>query len=267
MRFRPPVASKGLKRLRPKRSDMTANAMRVTQRHPRFAAFFLVMATVCIAVVAYGFGNTIPNRLIYAKVAPPLILWVHATLFIGWIVLFFTQSLLVRTRNLRMHRRLGIAGLVVGSLIPIVGMATSIIMDHIEIANKSMGSPQFIVVQMSDLGCFAVFFALAAMLRSRPALHRRLMFVGTCVLLAPAFARFPSIEGITNDMLFFVVIYASVDLLVTCGVIKDLIEQHSVSSVYRYGLPCLVVAQVITIAVYFVAPPWLMNFARHITAT
>src|SRR5450631_1204062 len=123
---------------------MAAPATRVTQPRPRFAPFFLVMATVFIAVVAYGFGNTIPSRLIHPKIAPPLILWVHAALFIGWIALFFTQSLLVRTHNLRTHRRLGVAGLVVGSLIPIVGMATSLVMDHINFANKSTADPQFI---------------------------------------------------------------------------------------------------------------------------
>jgi hypothetical protein len=261
------VASEEPKPRRPKRGDMAAPATRVTQPRPRFAPFFLVMATVFIAVVAYGFGNTIPNRLIHPKIAPPLILWVHAMLFVGWIILFFTQSALVRTRNLRTHRRLGIAVLVVGSLIPIVGIATSIVMDHINIANKSMDNPQFVAIQISDLACFAVFFALAAILRRKPALHRRLMFVATCVLMAAAFARFPSIGAITNDTLFFIVIYAGADMLVACGILKDLIEEHTVSAVYRYALPFLVIAQCITVTLYSIAPSWLVTFARHITAS
>lgn len=51
------------------------------------------------------------------------------------------------------------------------------------------GSDAFLIVPLFDMLAFGVYFALAVLWRKKPELHRRLIFVATCVLLYAAFGR------------------------------------------------------------------------------
>src|SRR5215831_14107240 len=83
--------------------------------------FYFGMALLICSLVAYGFSFTLDKRLLHAQPAKPWIVWAHAVVFFGWVAFFTTQTALVNTRNIRAHRRIGLAGLVFGVLIPIVG--------------------------------------------------------------------------------------------------------------------------------------------------
>jgi hypothetical protein len=58
--------------------------------------FHLAMALTVAAVVAVGFGPTANARLFHAPWPRPPILYVHAVVFTAWVLLFVTQSALVR---------------------------------------------------------------------------------------------------------------------------------------------------------------------------
>src|ERR1700736_4522354 len=70
-------------------------------------SFYFVMSLLIAVIVAYGFGREINLALIHPPSARPRILWVHAVLFTGWLVFLILQSALVRTRNVKVHKRLG----------------------------------------------------------------------------------------------------------------------------------------------------------------
>ena len=72
------------------------------------------MALLIVALVAYGFSRTIVENLIRPPVPGPLVLYVHAAVFFGWVALCVTQAALIRARNVRLHRRLGLAELALG---------------------------------------------------------------------------------------------------------------------------------------------------------
>jgi hypothetical protein len=73
--------------------------------------FYFTMSLIIAAVVIYGFSHTINENLIHPAYPRPLVLYVHAAIFAGWVVLLFTQSALIRTRNVRLHRKLGLCAL------------------------------------------------------------------------------------------------------------------------------------------------------------
>jgi hypothetical protein len=82
---------------------------------------------VAALVVAIGFGRTVDVRLIHPP-ARKLLLYVHAAMFSARGLLYVGQAALVRLRRLSWHRRLGVAGIGLGALMPVVGVWTAVVL-------------------------------------------------------------------------------------------------------------------------------------------
>src|SRR3569832_67650 len=92
---------------------------RLQTANPYFYTALIAFATL---VVFVGFAPTFYLRGYFQ--APPLqTLWVlHGVAFSAWMVLILTQSLLVRSGQVQLHRRLGIAGAVLALAMLILGV-------------------------------------------------------------------------------------------------------------------------------------------------
>jgi hypothetical protein len=211
---------------------MTAKRGRLVQKY-----FYFAMSLLVAIVVVYGFSNTIGANLIHPTVPRPRLLYFHAGIFFGWLIFFIVQSGLVRTGNVRLHRRLGWFGVALGITIVVLGVSTAITMTRFKIAElHSTTAAMDMIVPMWDMIAFAVTFALAVYWRKRPEYHRRMMLVATCVLTAAAFGRYPI--GLAYN--YF---YGGVDLLILLGVARDLVVNRRVHPVYLYVLPVFVFFQ------------------------
>ena len=73
--------------------------------------FYLIMSLVIAGVVIYGYSHTINENLIHPAYPRPLVLYFHAAIFTGWVALLITQSALIRARNIKLHRKLGLCAL------------------------------------------------------------------------------------------------------------------------------------------------------------
>jgi len=208
--------------------------------------FYLFMSLLIVAVIVYGFSFTIGNNLIHPTVPRPWILYVHATVFSGWLVFFILQSTLVRSGRVQWHRRLGLFGVALGTLIPIVGVSTAVVMGRFNtVSLHATHAESDLIIPLFDMVCFASTFPLALYWRKRPELHRRLILVATCALTAAGFGRFP--ERILPPYLF----YAGVDLLILLGVARDLIVSRAVHRVYLFVLPSFILGQTIVTYISF----------------
>jgi hypothetical protein len=188
---------------------------------------------------------------------PPFVLYIHAIVFPGWVLFFIMQSALIRSHNVRLHRRLGWFGVGLAVAIVAVGAWTAISIVRFSIEQKDpFNSTAFTIVQVMDLGCFAVPFALAIYWRKKPEFHRRLMLIASCALLDAAFGRFPELPLVYSP--------TGVDALICLGVIRDLIVERRVHRVYLYALPILIVCQIAAMEIFIHASPWWMNFANRI---
>jgi hypothetical protein len=198
--------------------------------------FYFFMSLLIPAVVAYGFSFTVDKNLIHPAIPRPPILYVHAAVFSGWLLFFLLQSALVRTHNVRLHRRIGWFGAALGVLILVVGVSTAIAMGRFNTLRlHSTDAESFLMVPLFDMVCFTSTFALAIYWRKKPEFHRRLMFIATCALTAAAFGRVLPIQ-------FF---YAGVDLVILLGVARDMIVSRSVHRIYFYVLPAFIIGQTI----------------------
>jgi uncharacterized membrane protein YhaH (DUF805 family) len=206
----------------------------------RRTSFFFVMALLMIAASAYGFSRTIGPSLLHAPPPVPAILWVHAAVFILWLVLFAVQAALVQARQVRMHRALGLSTLALGAALPITGVWVTIATTRMNPQHATDGSDPFMLVLFGSMLVFAVLFGLGAAYRRRAEAHRRLMFMATASLTAAAFIRYPS--WLVPDGWF----NACADALILCGAGWDLLVIHRVHPAYIGGLAFVVVEQVAT---------------------
>ena len=219
--------------------------------------FYFFMSLLIAATVVYGFSHTIDHNLIHASPLPPFVLYIHAIIFPAWVVFFIVQSALVSFHNVRLHRRLGWFGVGLAVAIVVLGAWTSASMVRFSIQQKDpFNSTAFTIVQVLDIACFAVPFALAIYWRRKPEFHRRLMLIASCALLDAAFGRFPALPLVFSP--------AGVDALICLGVIRDLIVEHRVHKVYLYALPILIVCQIAAMEIFIHASPWWMNIADRI---
>jgi len=203
--------------------------------------FYFAMSLLMAAVVVAGFGRTVGHVMIHPAVPPPAILWVHATTFSSWILFFILQSALVRTRNVRWHRLFGWFGVGLGASMVALGVSTAIVMARFEVYRlhvlSSAGARAMLTARFIEMACFATLLALAIAQRKKPELHRRFLFIATCVLLSAAFGRFPYLGTHLG------LPYAAEDALILLGVLRDLLVNRSVHRIYLIALPVLIVCQ------------------------
>lgn len=222
--------------------------------------FYFAMALLMVVVVFYGFSFTVGDNLIHAAVPRPTVLYVHAATFVAWLGMFTLQSALIRSRNIRLHKQLGQAGVVLGCAVFVLGLATIVAMARFHARYVVPGAPPpgFAAIPLNDMAAFAGCFGAAVLLRRKPEYHRRLMLMATAALTAAGWGRFPQIP----DTMF----YLGVDGLIMLGVARDLFVMRRVHRVYLYVLPAMVAGQIAALAVAISQPAWFMALV-HAAAT
>lgn len=210
----------------------------------KFSYFFI--ALLVSVVVYYGFSHTIGGGLLHPESPVPMVLVGHAAVFISWVCFLLVQSLLVRTRNVVMHRRLGGMAVAFGVLIPVLGIWTAVM---------SRGAVASLAISFNDMLAFSIAFWLGVAWRGRPEYHRRLMIIAACCLTVAAFARFPL-------RLWWA--YAGVDGLILIGAIRDLVLTRRIHIVYKVALPCLLAGQLAAMYLRYAQPTFWLSFLHFI---
>ena len=72
--------------------------------------FYLAMSLLFATIVVTGFGRTVNQNLFHPAIPRPFLLWVHGAAFSAWVVFYFLQSALVRSHNVKLHRKIGWIG-------------------------------------------------------------------------------------------------------------------------------------------------------------
>jgi hypothetical protein len=217
--------------------------------------FYFLMSLLIAVVVLYGFGRTVGEKLIHPTIPRPFILHLHAVVFSAWVIFLIVQSALVRTNNLRRHRRIGWFGAGLGVAMFVIGLWTAITMAHFNIVQfHARFADLALLVSFYDIIAFGIPFALAIYWRKKPEFHRRLMLIATCALTSAAFGRFPVPLHLRPPVFF----YACVDSLLLLGMSRDLIVLRRIHPAYLYALPTFIVCQILVVhAIYHHSPSWL----------
>ena len=158
--------------------------------HPYYYAVSIGLAVVVLA----GFARTYYLKGLFG--APPLslLLQIHGAVMTLWYALFIAQVSLVATRRVALHRKLGIAGVGLASLVAVLSTMVSFSLAKREMLAHpdSTDAPLLLGLQLFAIVLpFVILVSLAVHLRRRPDYHKRLMVLAMLSVLGPAITRLP----------------------------------------------------------------------------
>ena len=210
--------------------------------------FFSVMSIVTSVAIIGGFANTYLPKVTTGTPDVPLIVHFHAAVFTSWLILFVAQTTLVLTGRTAVHRRLGIAGVVLASLMLVVGTATAITvarLGHSGIPGVEFPNAEgFLLLNLNATFVFAILVGAGWYFRRDAQTHKRLMLMATAgALVGPGVSRLPFASGRTP----VIAILAMTFLL--AGPIYDLVTRRRIHKAYIAGvlLALLAIPPVVTL--------------------
>jgi len=160
--------------------------------------FFTGMALVMLAVSIAGFMPAIVHPA--GRRAPlTLLAAAHGAVFLAWLLLYLAQSLLVASRRVGWHKRLGLSSILLLALILPLAYSTTIEMvrrgfdlsgdqridSHPQVAMGGLDASTGVVFNLVGLLLFAVLAVAALCYRRRPEIHKRLMLFANIELMGP----------------------------------------------------------------------------------
>lgn len=216
-----------------------------------------------------GFGTDI-SHFAHENPPAPTVLYFHAAVFTGWLLLLTAQVLLVLRDRVAWHRKFGwfLAGW--ACLMAVLGPWAAMASQAVNL-NGPNGDPPFLSVSIVDIAGFLPLLAWGIALRKNPAAHKRMMILATVALADPGFARFSGFlipaEPHSAIVWFFYVFYGNV-LLIVLMAAWDWWRGRLMRS-FVVGASALIVAEYVASVLYFWKPwqtltlGWVAAWARH----
>ena len=148
------------------------------------------MSALLIAAVFLGFAPTYYLRPASATPIPPY-LHVHGAAMTTWFLLLLAQSVLIATGRRAIHRKTGVAGVVVAVIIVVLN---PVVVVRSVATGLADGSPIQLVslITIADLLLMLVFAVLAGLAirwRRYPETHSRLLLLASIAVASPALGR------------------------------------------------------------------------------
>lgn len=222
----------------------------------RDRVFYSSLAAVMALTVLVGFGQTYyfrllsgtPTTLTGGSITPTLHL--HAIAFSGWVLLFLIQTLLVASRRVQVHRRLGYASIALAATMVVIGLRTAI-----ESAARGASPPgvdplAFLVVPTFDIVLFAGFVSAALLKRRDKEAHKRLMVLAYVSIITAAIARMPGVLPL-GPLVFFGLSF----LFAVAGMVYDWTSRGRIHPVYAWGAPVIAASVPLRLALS-ATPAW-----------
>lgn len=227
--------------------------------------FFLALLVLIWLPILSGFGLDMANHIRTNEEAYPLIVHVHAMVFVGWLLLLTTQIALIRARQPALHRRLGLAGVAFIPLMTIVGLAAAWTM-HIRHYTPEAPHTAFFAIEITNMMAFVPLSVAALLRRGDASAHKRLILLATLSLTGAGFARlwdYTIGDALGNaEWAFAVQLYLGTFLLVLALGAYDLVTRKRLHPAYLAGAGWVVFNQILSVTLYF-SPAW-REFAPHL---
>ena len=202
--------------------------------------FHAGMAWLLVVVAVGGFAPRSLAIIHGTMPMPPLVVHLHAAVMATWVTLLAVQATLALTGRMDLHRKWGLASLVVGPLVMIMLVAITFARQ-----NAAYGTPagpivnNILLVQIRAIVLFPIFFIWA--LRTRrtdPQMHKRMMLLATVMLLDAAIARMTWLpyNQFPRD---YLAIHLYLLLLLVPALLHDLIRSRRIHRAWVWGIVLL----------------------------
>lgn len=170
-------------------------AANLTNISPRLAdrKLFLVAAIGFPLFVLIGYFRTYYGSALFnAPALPSTLVHVHGIIMTLWVVYFSVQIALIRTKNVKLHMTMGLAGVALAVLVVVTGTMTAYDANLVRAsAPPGWDAKAFFLVPMFDMLQFVILFSAAIYYRKRPTEHKSLMLLTALNFLPAALFRLP----------------------------------------------------------------------------
>ena len=204
--------------------------------------FYSGMAITMAIVVFVGFAPTFYLRnqfgapvSVSGATSLTTLVVLHGVLFTAWVLLFILQTALVATHRVAIHRRMGVAGVVLAVLMLFAGVRTAIQAAARGSAPPGADALGFLIIPLGDMALFAIFVTAAVAMRRNKEGHKRLMLLAYISILVAAVARLPGV--IQHGPLFF---FGLTFIYLVIAILYDVWSRGRVHAVYLWGSALLV---------------------------
>jgi hypothetical protein len=229
----------------------TASAGVSRTRARSLPGFHLGLAALMAGIVVLGFWPFYAGLFTGSAAAHPVI-YAHAAIFSGWLVLLLAQTWLVFRRRVGAHQRLGRFGIAYGAAVVLLGFVTAFSAPALNVNAGRMTLDQaagFLILPIGDMLLFAGFFTVGILARRNRETHRRLMVLAAVALIFPGAARFAGDAGVLSVLGLWLAPLAA-------AMAHDLYTTRRVHRVYWIG--AIICFAAISRVALMDAEPWLV---------
>ncbi|MEO6285727.1 MAG: hypothetical protein ABIN80_31355 [Dyadobacter sp.] len=234
----------------PAQESVYAGMDKLSSKNSSGRYFFMVMACVFCVMAVAGF---VPSyQAAYEGTFQfHWFVHVHGAIMASWLGLFFTQAVLVKKGNLKLHRKLGLYSIGLGILVWLsMGIVSYRVVIGFPARVHSLNEVIWPVlwVQCSAMNLFGLFFTWAILARKDAAVHKRLLYMAMLVLLQAAVGRMIWLPwyGLDHPNAFFLYL----DLLLIPLIVYDLVTTNRIHRMTMIGSLGIIAVQLVTISVF-----------------
>ncbi len=228
------------------------------------------LAFILLGILGVILGFVPPSWLRFngkAEFPAPLALQIHAGLFLAWVALLAAQVLFIRQGNPALHKRLGLVGAAMIPLMAISSVFAETYSEKFEAIHKP-GGQRFLIIPIFSLGLFLIFTTVGLLLRKRPAIHKRLVFLGTSLLFGAAWSRVssPMLKPLIGyeGLGFFTCRFIMTNVFLVMLAALDWHTKGRLQTVSATGIAVIVGAEVLVTELFFTE--WWLGVANAILA-
>jgi len=196
-------------------------------------------------------ARPIANALVHA----------HGIVMSVWVLYFVAQVVLIRSKNIKLHMSMGMAGIGLAALVVVVGLATAWDSNMVRETAPPGWNPQaFFLIPVGDMVLFVIFFAGAIYYRKRPAEHKSLMLLTAINFIPAALFRLP----ILPPEQAIIQAFGGANVIALAALGWHTWKHHKLNTVFAAGVMLMIVALPLRIALGE-TELWL-NFAAWLTS-
>ena len=210
----------------------------VANRKPVGGWLYRVVAAVSALVVFIGFSRSYFLRPLFRNTSLDLLLHLHGAIMTLWFLLFALQVSLVEKGRILLHKRLGIAGATLATLLSVMAFLITVYSAK-QVGDFRPPTPFLALVLISFIP-FPILVGGAIFYRRQSEIHKRLMLLATVSILGAALVRFPLKLSETGAAIFML---GATDTLILGSVVFDTVKHRRLHPAFAIGTLCVLVFQ------------------------
>jgi hypothetical protein len=203
---------------------------------------FVPLALFITLIAFVGFWPTYFGKLLAGSLSAPLIIHIHAAVFVLWLALFVAQAVLAASGRRALHVRLGPWIMAYGVFLIAVALLTSVAVFHQRVADGNfVEATRRLFAPLRDMLFFSAFLAAGWIYRYKPETHKRVMVAAGTILLIAAVVRLPFLGRPAPMPQFFLVWLAPIYLAMAW----DWYSRRIVHPVYVIAIAAMVAMRLV----------------------